>query len=237
MIDKIKINPENPRSISPEKFKKLKESIKAFPRMLDVRPIVYDENNIVLGGNMRLLALQELVKNKEIEVKDNWFVCVKDLSEAQKKEFIIKDNLGYGEWDWEMIKIGWDLALLGKWGLDIPNMDDIYTRNINIPIYEPKGERPQISEMLDEKKVNELVEKVKESNIDEEIKAFLIKACYRHYVFNYSKIAEYYAHSSSEVKDIMEKLALVIIDYKKAIENGFVELTKYLIDIQEEYDK
>lgn len=121
-INLIKPNPNNPRIIKDDKFKKLVQSIKDFPQMLELRPIVIDENNIVLGGNMRLKACQEL------GLKDVPTIYAKDLTEDQKKEFIIKDNVGFGEWNWDDLANEWDSELLTEWGLDIPidqEIDDI----------------------------------------------------------------------------------------------------------------
>jgi ParB-like chromosome segregation protein Spo0J len=118
-ITDIKPNPENPRIIKDHKFKQLVESIKSFPQMLELRPIVIDENNIVLGGNMRLKACTEA------GLTDVPVIYAKDLTEEQKKEFIIKDNVGYGEWDWDDLANNWDEQLLTEWGLDIPNFDVI----------------------------------------------------------------------------------------------------------------
>jgi len=116
-INEIKPNPSNPRIIKDDKFKKLVKSIQDFPQMLELRPIVIDENNIVLGGNMRLKACIE-AGLKDVPVKQ-----AKELTEDQKKEFIVKDNVGYGEWDWDDLANNWDEQLLTEWGLDIPNFD------------------------------------------------------------------------------------------------------------------
>jgi len=116
-INEIKPNPNNPRIIKDDKFKKLVKSIQDFPQMLELRPIVIDENNIVLGGNMRLKACIE-AGLKDVPVKQ-----AKELTENQKKEFIVKDNVGYGEWDWDDLANNWDEQLLTEWGLDIPNFD------------------------------------------------------------------------------------------------------------------
>lgn len=116
-INQIKPNPNNPRIIKDDKFKKLVQSIKSFPQMLELRPIVIDENNIVLGGNMRLKACIEAGLT-DVPVKQ-----AADLTEEQKKEFIVKDNVGYGEWDWDDLANNWDEQLLTEWGLDIPNFD------------------------------------------------------------------------------------------------------------------
>ena len=116
-INEIKPNPSNPRIIKDDKFKKLVKSIQDFPQMLELRPIVIDENNIVLGGNMRLKACIE-AGLKDVPVKQ-----AKDLTEEQKKEFIVKDNVGYGEWDWDDLANNWNVEDLTEWGLDIPNFD------------------------------------------------------------------------------------------------------------------
>lgn len=118
-INEIKPNPNNPRIIKDDKFKKLVKSIQNFPQMLELRPIVIDENNVVLGGNMRLKACIE-AGLKDVPVKK-----ATDLTEEQKKEFIVKDNVGYGEWDWDDLANNWDEELLTEWGLDIPNFDII----------------------------------------------------------------------------------------------------------------
>jgi len=121
MIKKVKITeviskPNNPRLIKDDKFKKLVKSIQDFPDMLNVRPIVVNQDMVVLGGNMRLKAIKEAGIN-EINVD------IVDWNEQQQKEFIVKDNVGYGEWDWDDLANNWDAEELTDWGLDIPNFD------------------------------------------------------------------------------------------------------------------
>jgi DNA modification methylase len=113
-INSIKTNPKNPRLIKDDKFKKLVNSIKEFPQMLELRPIVVDENNIILGGNMRHKACIEA------GLKEVFIVQAKDLTEQQKDEFIVKDNVGFGEWDWDILANEWDTDKLQDWGLDLP---------------------------------------------------------------------------------------------------------------------
>jgi len=113
----IKSNPNNPRIIKDDKFKKLVASIKEFPQMLSLRPIVVNDDMIVLGGNMRLKAC------KEAGLKEVPIIKASDLNEEQQKAFIIKDNVGYGEWDWDMLANEWNEEELVEWGLDIPNFD------------------------------------------------------------------------------------------------------------------
>jgi hypothetical protein len=112
-IGKIKPNPKNPRIIKNDKFKKLVKSIQEFPKMLELRPIVVDEDMVVLGGNMRLRAC------KAAGLKKVPIVKVDDLSEAQKKEFIIKDNVSFGDWDLDLLGKDFDAKLLEEFGLDL----------------------------------------------------------------------------------------------------------------------
>ena len=132
MIKKVKIteviaNPNNPRLIKDDKFKKLVKSIQDFPDMLNVRPIVVNTDMVVLGGNMRLKAIKE-AGLKEINVD------IVDWNEQQQKEFIVKDNVGYGEWDWDDLANNWDEELLTDWGLDLPNFtnNDIKEKQDNV---------------------------------------------------------------------------------------------------------
>jgi len=129
-INSIKTNPKNPRLIKDDKFKKLVNSIKEFPQMLELRPIVVDENNIILGGNMRHKACIEA------GLKEVYIVQAKDLTELQKDEFIVKDNVGFGEWDWDILANEWDTDKLQDWGLSLPvyfNDSDELGTDFNLP--------------------------------------------------------------------------------------------------------
>ena len=110
-VSEVKANPNNPRIIKDDKFKKLVQSIKDFPEMLELRPIVVNNDGIVLGGNMRLKAC------KEAGLKEVPVIKASELTEEQQKEFIIKDNVGFGDWDW-------DAEELTDWGLDVPKFAD-----------------------------------------------------------------------------------------------------------------
>jgi len=115
-IGTIKNNPNNPRVIKDDKFKKLVQSIKDLPEMAEVRPVVVNTDMVVLGGNMRLKAMREAGwKNVPIQVVD-W-------DEDKQRQFIIKDNVSGGEWDWEMLANEWDTEELQEWGLDLPGFD------------------------------------------------------------------------------------------------------------------
>jgi len=118
-IKDIKSNPNNPRVIRDDKFRKLVKSINEFPEMLELRPIVVNDDMIVLGGNMRLKACKEAGLNEVAIIKAS------NLSEAQQLEFIIKDNVGFGEWDWDMLANEYDEQDLKDWGLDLPVFESV----------------------------------------------------------------------------------------------------------------
>lgn len=117
-VTELKSHEENPRIIKDKKYKELRKSIQDFGEMLDIREIVIDENNVVLGGNMRLKVLQEL-NIAEVSVKK-----VLGLSEQQKREFVIKDNVNFGEWNWDDLANEWNAEQLNEWGLDVPFSDE-----------------------------------------------------------------------------------------------------------------
>jgi ParB-like chromosome segregation protein Spo0J len=112
-LSEVKSNPNNPRIIKDDKFTKLVKSIKEFPKMLEIRPIVVNADMIVLGGNMRLKAC------KEAGLKEVPVIFADDLTEDEQKQFIIKDNVGFGEWDWDMLANEWEPELLEDWGLEV----------------------------------------------------------------------------------------------------------------------
>ena len=120
-IKDIKSNPNNPRLIKDERFDKLKKSIKEFPKMMALRPMVINKDNIVLGGNMRLKALKELGYT---ELPDEWVKRAEDLTDEEARRFIIADNVGFGEHDWEILANEWDVDKLNDWGLYVPFTDD-----------------------------------------------------------------------------------------------------------------
>lgn len=137
LIKDIKSNPNNPRIIKDDKFKKLVQSIINFPQMLEIRPIVVNDDNIVLGGNMRIKAC------KEAGLKEVPVIKVSDLTSEQQREFIIKDNIGFGEWDWAMLANEWDYKELDDWGLTLPNFD------IEEKDYSDKNKEINMEEMED----------------------------------------------------------------------------------------
>ena len=162
-IKDIKSNPNNPRIIKDERFEKLKKSIKEFPKMMALRPMVINEDNIVLGGNMRLKALKELGYT---EVPDEWVKRAEDLTDEEARRFIIADNVGFGEHDWDILANEWDNQELNEWGLEVwqiedePDYEDLIEDNKNKPpIIKITFENPEqlqkaeidIQELLDRK--------------------------------------------------------------------------------------
>lgn len=142
----IKLNPNNPQIIKDDRFKELVKSISEFPKMMKLRPIIVDSKNMILGGNKRYNALKELGYK---EIPDEWVKCADELTEEEKKRFIIVDNVGFGEWDWDILAQNWSDVDLASWGVDIKfedmtqkDMDSKYN-NQNceyplIPIYDEK---------------------------------------------------------------------------------------------------
>ena len=139
-ISKLKSNPSNPRVIKDEKFKKLVKSLQDFPEMMEKRPMVcvtdVDGKLYPLGGNMRLRAIQELGMK---EIPDTWVMMADDWTEDKRREFTIKDNVGFGEWEWDQLANEWNSDLLVEWGLDVwqqeeePDMDDLIGEDKNKP--------------------------------------------------------------------------------------------------------
>ncbi len=119
-INEIHLNPKNPRIIKDEKYQKLKKSIKEFPKMMKLRPIVVDDNMTIIGGNMRYRILQDLGYK---EIPEGWVVKASELTEEEKRRFIITDNLPYGDWNWEILGNEWELGELEEWGMELPEID------------------------------------------------------------------------------------------------------------------
>ena len=138
-INTVKANANNPRIIKDDKFAKLVKSINEFPQMLNLRPIVVNDDMVVLGGNMRLKAC------KEAGLKEIPIIKASELTEQQQKEFIVKDNVGYGEWDWSDLANNWDSEQLEEWGLDIPGFSDVEDLGENFSL--PDGDKAPFQQM------------------------------------------------------------------------------------------
>jgi len=143
-ITEVKPNPKNPRIIKDDKFRKLVKSIQEFPDMLNKRPLIVftdtDGKYVVLGGNMRLKACKEIgLKEIPIILADEW-------TEEQKAEFLIKDNVGFGEWDWDQLANEWDAEKLDDWGLDLPGFD-LNSDDLGTDFTLPDGDKAPFQQM------------------------------------------------------------------------------------------
>lgn len=242
-IGSIKEYENNAKIHTEEQIEQIKKSIEQFG-MND--PIgIWGKDNIIVEGHGRLKALKEL-GYKEVE-------CIRldHLTDEERKAYTLAHNKLTMNTDFDfdilekelndildidMSDFGFDFELSVDTGETSTTDDEEnpYTTRINIPQYEIKGEKPEINELYDDIKTNELIEEIKNAKITEEQKEFLIKAAQRHLAFNYSKVAEYYAHQEKEMQELMEKSALVIIDFDNAIRNGFAELSKDIEEMKEE---
>lgn len=206
------------------------------------QPIVIDAQGEVVAGHTRLKAA------KKLNMEQVPCIIADDLTPAQVKAYRIADNrVGeLAEWDMDLLKI--ELADIDDFTGFEKDIDDIlndnnssdengYTDKIEIPKYEITEEKPSVSELFDIQKTNMLIDEIKNKKFEKELEDFLIYTAYRFTVFQYNKIAEFYAHSSKDAQEIMEKLALVIIDFDKAIENGFVTFVNELFSNEELYSE
>lgn len=138
-LNEIKPNTNNPRKVSAKKMEALVKSITDFPQMMELRPIIIDEENVILGGNMRFIALQKIY-GKNGEVPDLWIRRADSLTDEEKRRFIITDNNNFGEWDYEELKSDWNLDELVDFGLDLP--DDFFDKENSVEKPEEKQLKP-----------------------------------------------------------------------------------------------
>jgi len=227
-------NEKNPRKISDSNFERLKNKIQ---KQGFHTPPKIDNDGVLLGGNMRFRALLDMGLG-ELEIPVMY--PPKQLSERERQEVIVSDNLQEGEWDYDVLANDFEIDLT-ELGIDLPEIDigvekeNIYSDKIARPTYEPqKDTAPPLSELFFTDKYFALIKQIKEKKLPEAVEMFLTFAAARHIVFNYENIAEFYCHQNVEVQDLMEKSALVIIDFEKAIEEGFIKLTN---EIQDSFDE
>jgi hypothetical protein len=234
----------NSRKHSDEQVAQIAASIKEFGW---TNPILVDGDNGIIAGHGRLMAARKLGM-VEIPV-----IELAHLSEPQRKALIIADNklALNAEWDekllalemQELVKLNLNTEITGFNNSEIEELNLLgnieeselnYSTKIESPTYTPKGDKPELIELVNSERNIALINKINESKISKYEKAFLIKAASRHNAFNYHLIAEYYCHASPEMQELMEDSALVIIDFDKAIEQGYVEMSKKLSDIYSE---
>lgn len=235
-VDEIIPYENNPRK-NEEAVEYVANSIKEFGFKV---PIVIDKDGVIIAGHTRLKGA------KKLGLKEVPCIIADDLTEEQVKAFRLADNkVGeIAEWDFDLLNIELDNITdidMEDFGFDFgedlnitDDEDNPYTTKINIPQYEIKGEEPEIDELVNVEKTNELIKEIESSNVSDEQKQFLIKAAQRHLGFNYSKVAEYYAHQDKEMQELMEKSALVIIDFEDAIKNGYAELSDIIDEMKDE---
>lgn len=232
-LDEIIPYENNPR----DNTKAIKEVAKSIKEFGFKNPIIIDNHNIIVAGHSRLKAA------KDLGLKEVPTIKATDLTDKQIKAFRIADNKvsEYAEWDMAMLEEEMEDLENVFTGFEIEDFeigdfedeeDNPYTKKVQTPTYEPKEEQaPPLNVLVDKYKAEELEEEIKASNLNEDEKEFLLTASKRHLKFNYSNIAEYYAHANKEMQDLMEKSALVIIDYDKAIEYGYVKLSKSIEEL------
>ncbi len=244
-LSKIEVNkgqidglPKNPRFIRDDKFKKLIKSIEDNPEMTALREVLvypHGDKYVIIGGNMRYHALKEL-GYKEAICK----VLPESTTPEQLQAYTIKDNASFGEWDFDLLGNEWDAGLLCDWGVDVPNVEieesgegsgskgENYSRKIEIPIYTPSEKPATFGEMYDTSVYEKLINDIEAADLPKKVAEFLRFGAMRHVKFNYEKIADFYARADKTTQLLMEDSALVIIDFDKAIERGFVEVTERL---------
>ena len=194
------------------------------------QPIVIDKNGVIVAGHTRYKA------SKKLGLEKVPCIIADDLTDEQIKAYRLADNKvsEKSEWDFDLLQdelseiLNIDMEMFDFNKLGTGSGENPYTQKINIPQYEITGEKPDILELVDDEKTNNLIEEIKKSNVTKKEKDFLIQSAQRHLAFNYSKVAEYYAHANEEMQRLMEKSALVIIDFKDAIANGYVQLSEEL---------
>jgi len=246
-VDRLIPYERNARTHSPEQIRQIAASIQEFGFTL---PILVDGKDGILAGHGRLEAAKELGL-AEVPV-----VVLDHLTDAQRRAYVLVDNklaLNAG-WDDALLTEeitalhleDFDLSVLG-WSddelaeiLDPEGIDDDtghedeegkYTDKVDVPPYEITGPKPELEDVYDLSKVEQLLQQIEQSSLPDKEKHFLRAAAYRHAVFNYQHCAEYYAHSSADLQELMENSALVIVDFDKAIRSGWVKLNEQLKEI------
>jgi hypothetical protein len=236
-VGDLSFDPENARSHSQQNLEAIKKSLAQFGQR---KPIVLNARGVVVAGNGTLQAAIALGWSEidTVSVPADW-------SDEQVKAFAIADNRSaeLAEWNSEKLALqlseleefGWDLKDLGFTKNELatiiddglndknPDEDNPYTTAVNIPQYEVVGERPDITDLFDYSKTAKLRQSIIDAELPKDLSEFLLHAADRHIVFNYAKIAEYYAHASAQVQELMEESALVIIDLDDAIRLGYAK--------------
>lgn len=200
----------------------LERSIKDFPKMLELRPLIVDDDGVILGGNMRFEALKKLGYEA---IPEEWVKKASELTEEQKREFIIKDNLPFGMWDYDLLANEWDLETLTDWGLDIPTIKqtELLSGLEYDPLYYEPTEMPNVKliDCVDLSKYKAKIEALEEYDLTDEQKEVFKLFAYRFIKIDFERVANFYSfNAKEEEKKAIERLRLVLTD--SGI-NGFVE--------------
>ena len=229
-LSTLRENPDNPQTVTEEEFGKLRDSMRRLHGFLRTRPLLVEEDGTIKCGNKRFRAL---VQNGVKVVPADYVRRLSDYTPEEVREFILQDNLQRGEWDVDKLLAqyspdelkglggGFD-ELIAEFAGKFGESEFEYSSKIEAPQYNITGENPSLDELCDTEKADELVKEVEAADIPKDVKRFLKVAAMRHVVFDFRNIAEYYAHADAKVQRLMEKSALVIIDFEDAIRNGFV---------------
>ena len=228
-VSELREYANNPRDNNKKAVDAVAQSIQEFGFR---SPILVDENNEIIAGHTRLLA------SKQLGIEEVPTIVVSDLTEEQITAYRIADNKTneLSQWDDTKLKAELDKIQeipMDKFGVtlmkELEQMEkerkERYTKKVDIPQYQIKGDKPELYDLVDKTKYNELMSQIEDYDLTDEEKAFLKLSASRHLTFNYSNVAEYYAHATADMQRAMESHALVIIDFDDAIKLGYVKLT------------
>lgn len=229
-LSALRENPDNPQTVTEDEFGKLRDSMRRIHGFLRTRPLLVEEDGTIKCGNKRFRAL---VRNGVKVVPADYVRRLSDYTPEEVREFVLQDNLQRGDWDVDKLLAqysadelkalggGFD-ELIAEFAARGAESEFEYSSKIEAPQYNITGENPELEELYDTEKADALAKEIDEADVPKKVKAFLKVAAMRHVVFNFRNIAEYYAHADAKVQRLMEKSALVIIDFEDAIRNGFV---------------
>ena len=233
-LSALRENPDNPQTVTEEEFGKLRDSMRRIHGFLRTRPLLVEEDGTIKCGNKRFRAL---VRNGVKVVPADYVRRLSDYTPEEVREFILQDNLQRGDWDVDKLLAqysadelkalggGFD-ELIAEFAAKGAESEFEYSSKIEAPQYNITGDNPELEELYDTEKADALAKEIDEADVPKKVKAFLKVAAMRHVVFNFRNIAEYYAHADAKVQRLMEKSALVIIDFEDAIRNGFVVVSE-----------
>ena len=233
-LSALRENPDNPQTVTEEEFGKLRDSMRRIHGFLRTRPLLVEEDGTIKCGNKRFRAL---VRNGVKVVPADYVRRLSDYTPEEVREFILQDNLQRGDWDVDKLLAqysadelkalggGFD-ELIAEFAARGAESEFEYSSKIEAPQYNITGDNPELEELYDTEKADALAKEIDEADVPKKVKVFLKVAAMRHVVFNFRNIAEYYAHADAKVQRLMEKSALVIIDFEDAIRNGFVVVSE-----------